>query len=84
MHHCAAIYRKLGVKTRPEATAVALRTGLVDPADPTYPGRMTGVRAHTGQAAHPVITPMRSPTATCSTRRSGWVVGVEASNARCS
>ena len=31
MHHCAAIYRKLGVKTRAEATAVALRTGLIDP-----------------------------------------------------
>jgi DNA-binding CsgD family transcriptional regulator len=33
MHHCAAIYRKLGVKTRAEAAATALRSGLLD--DPT-------------------------------------------------
>ena len=32
MHHCAAIYRKLGVRTRAEATATAMRTGLLDPA----------------------------------------------------
>jgi DNA-binding CsgD family transcriptional regulator len=30
MHHCASIYRKLGVKTRSEATATALRSGLLD------------------------------------------------------
>jgi predicted ATPase/DNA-binding CsgD family transcriptional regulator len=30
MHHCSSIYRKLGVKTRTEATAVALRAGLLD------------------------------------------------------
>jgi DNA-binding CsgD family transcriptional regulator len=28
-HHCAAIYRKLAVQTRAEATAHALQHGLV-------------------------------------------------------
>jgi DNA-binding CsgD family transcriptional regulator len=31
MHHCASIYRKLGVKSRVEATTRALRDGLVKP-----------------------------------------------------
>jgi DNA-binding CsgD family transcriptional regulator len=34
MHHCSAIYRKLGVKTRAEAAATALRSGILD-ASPT-------------------------------------------------
>jgi predicted ATPase/DNA-binding CsgD family transcriptional regulator len=29
MHHCSAIFRKLGVKTRTEAVATALRSGLL-------------------------------------------------------
>jgi predicted ATPase/DNA-binding CsgD family transcriptional regulator len=30
MHHCESIYRKLGVRTRAEATARAMQTGLLD------------------------------------------------------
>jgi DNA-binding CsgD family transcriptional regulator len=34
MHHCAAIYRKLDVRTRAEAASYALRHGLVDADEP--------------------------------------------------
>jgi DNA-binding CsgD family transcriptional regulator len=30
MHHCAAIFRKLDVKTRAEAATTALRSGLLE------------------------------------------------------
>jgi DNA-binding NarL/FixJ family response regulator len=35
MHHSVAIYRKLGVRGRAEATAYAYRNGLIDEHQPT-------------------------------------------------
>ena len=35
MHHSVAIYRKLGVRGRAEATAYAYRNNLIDAAQPT-------------------------------------------------